>query len=47
MVAPEEGDPFWVFDLEAEEVLEGFNRVVASINKISNKDVASLVDFSS
>jgi hypothetical protein len=47
MVASEEGDPFGVFDLEAEEVFEGFYGVVATINKISNKDVASLIDFSS
>jgi hypothetical protein len=47
VVAPEEGDPFWVFDLEAEEVFEGFDRVVASINKISDEDVAGLVDFPS
>jgi hypothetical protein len=47
VIAPEEGDPFRVFDLEAEEVFEGFNGVVATINKIPDEDVAGLVDFSS
>jgi hypothetical protein len=46
VVASEEGDSFGVFDLEAEEVFEGFDGVVAAINKISDEDVARLVDFS-
>jgi hypothetical protein len=46
VVASEEGDSFGVFDLEAEEVFEGFDRVVAAINKIPDEDVARLVDFS-
>ena len=46
VVASEEGDSFGVLDLETEEVFEGFDRVVAAINKISDEDVARLVDFS-
>jgi hypothetical protein len=40
VVASEEGDPFGVFDLEAEEVFEGLDGVVAAINKIADEDVA-------
>lgn len=46
VVAAEESDAFGVLDLEAEEVLEGLDGVVAAINKISDEDVASFLDFS-
>lgn len=47
MVSSEEGDPIWVFDLEAEQVFEGFDGVISSIHEVSDEDVASLVDLSS
>jgi hypothetical protein len=47
VVSSEEGDPLWVLDLQAEQIFEGFNGVIASINKISNEDVAGLLNFSS
>ena len=46
MVSSEQGDPVRMFDLETQQILEGFNRVVASINKIANEDVAGLLDIS-
>ena len=46
MVSSKQGDPIWMLDLEAEQILEGFDRVVTSINKIPNEDIASLLDFS-
>ena len=46
VVSAEEGNAVGVLDLQAEEVFEGLDRVVAAINKISDEDVARLVDFS-
>ena len=46
VVASEQGDSFWVLDLQTEQVFEGFDRVVPAINKISDEDIARLVDFS-
>ena len=45
VIAPEESDPVGVLDFEAEEELEGLNRMISSIHKISNEDVAGLIDF--
>jgi hypothetical protein len=47
MVASEEGDAIGVLDLEAEQVLEGLDGVVATINKITDEDVASLINLAS
>lgn len=47
VVATEKGDPIGVLDLEAEQVLEGLDGVVPTINKITDEDVASLIDLSS
>ena len=40
MVSSEESDAVWVLQLEAEEQLEGLDRVVTAINEISHEDVA-------
>ena len=46
MISSQESDSVRVFDFETEEILEGFNGVVASINKIADEDVACLIDLS-
>lgn len=46
MISSEQGDPIRMFDLETQQILEGLDRVVTSINKISNEDVAGLLDLS-
>lgn len=46
MIATEEGDAFWILDLEAEEILESFDGVIASVDEISDEDVASFIDLS-
>lgn len=46
MVSSEQGDPIRMLDLETQQIFEGLDRVVASINKISDEDVASLLDLS-
>lgn len=46
MVSSEKSDSVGVLDFETEEVLEGFDRVVASINKIADEDVAGFIDLS-
>jgi hypothetical protein len=47
MVAAEEGDAVGVFDLETEEIFEGFNGMVAAIHEVADEDVAGLFNFSS
>jgi hypothetical protein len=47
VVAAQQGDSLGVLDLEAEQVLEGLHGVVTAINKVSDEDVASFLDFSS
>lgn len=46
MVSSEEGDSVRILNFEAKEIFESFNRVIASINKISNEDVAGFFDLS-
>ena len=46
MISSQKSDSVRVFDFETEEILEGFNGVVASINKIADEDVACLIDLS-
>ena len=46
MVSSQKGDSVRVFDFEAEKILESFDGVVASINKIADEDVACLIDLS-
>jgi hypothetical protein len=46
VVSSKKGDSFWVFDFETEEIFKCFNRVIASINEISNEDIAGLFYFS-
>ena len=46
MVSSEEGDSVRILNFEAEEVLESFDRVISSINKISDEDVAGFFDLS-
>lgn len=45
MVSSEEGDSIGVLYLETEQVLEGLNRMIAPINEVSNKDIASFIDL--
>lgn len=47
MVSSEQGDPIRILYLQAEKVLECFHRMIAPINEVSNKDIASLIDLSS
>lgn len=47
MVATKKSDTIGVLDLEAEQVLEGLDGVIATINKITDEDVASLIDLAS
>ena len=46
MVATEEGDAVGILDFEAEQVLEGFDGVVAAIYEVADEDVAGLVNLS-
>ena len=47
MVASEKSDSVWIFHLQTQQILKGFNRVISSIHKVSDEDVASLLDVSS
>ena len=40
MIATQEGDVPWVSGLECEQELEGFNAVVAAVNKVAHEDIA-------
>ena len=44
VVAPEEGDAVGVLDLQAEQVFEGLDGVIAPVNKVSDEDVAAVLD---
>jgi hypothetical protein len=46
MVSAEESDSFRVFDFKAEKIFKSFNRVISSINEVTNKDIAGFFDFS-
>lgn len=46
VVAAEEGDAVRVLDLEAQQVLESLDRVVASVNEIADEDIARAFDLS-
>jgi hypothetical protein len=45
MISSQEGDMSWVFQLEAQQKLEGLNRVESSVNKISHEDVSGVWDL--
>lgn len=47
VVASEEADKMGVFEFQTEEILESFDRMVASINEISNEYVFLVRDFTS
>ena len=45
VISSQESDMRWVLQLQAEQELESFNRVVASIDEVSHEDVSSVGDF--
>lgn len=45
VVASQKSDPFWVLHFQTKKQLKCLNRVIATINKIPNEYVASLVDL--
>ena len=45
VVAPQESNSVGVLDFETEEKFKGLHGMVSSIHKISNEDVAGLVNF--
>jgi hypothetical protein len=47
MVSSKKSDSVGVLDLEAEEILKSFDGVVASIDKISDEDIAVVFDITS
>ncbi len=46
MVSSEESDSVGILDFEAKEVLESFDGVVATINKVADEDVTGFIDLS-
>lgn len=46
VVSSQEGNSVGILDFKAEEILKSFDWVIASINKISDEDVACLIDLS-
>jgi hypothetical protein len=47
VISSKEGDMLGVFDFEAKQIFESFNRRVASIHEISNENVVGVWDLSS
>ena len=47
MITSQQGDVARVSDLECHEQLESFDRIVATVNKISHENVAGLRDLTS
>ena len=45
VVASQQGDVGWVLHLEAQEQLEGFDRIEATINEITHEDVSGVRNF--
>lgn len=46
VVASQKGDSVRVLDFKAKEIFKGLNRVVTSINKIADENVACFVNLS-
>ena len=45
VVSSQQGDVSWVLELQAEQKLEGLDRVETSVNEISHEDVSSVWDL--
>ena len=46
MISSEKSDSVGVLDFKAQEILESFDGVVATINKVADEDVTGFIDLS-